>query len=159
MKRIVAIFVVLGGLLAAAQIMAAGPNSIDVSATVLSKNNCKFNTAASALNFGDLDPANPVDVTVSTAVTFVCRGSAPVATFFIDDDDGLNETGPDGNRMAHATLPATYLPYSLSLNPTSATVPKNAAQTLTINGTVLGNDYQSAFVGSYSDTVVISITP
>lgn len=158
-KKVLYLLIMLGGILAADRLLAGGPNSVNVSAALLSKSNCRFNTAVSAINFGSLDPANPVDVTVSTSVTFVCRGSAPAATFSINDDDGLYEGGPDGNQMLHATLPVTYLPYSLSLSPNSATVPKNATQTLTITGTVLGSDYQNAFMGSYSDTVVISIVP
>ena len=138
---------------------AAGANVVTVSATVLSKSQCKFNSKTSTLNFGDLDPANPVDKTVSTSVTFRCGGSAPNATFSITDDDGLYETGPDANQMRHTTITTEYLAYSLTLNPTSGTVPKNTDQTLTIMGTVRGVDYQDALAGSYSDTVVISITP
>lgn len=39
---------------------AADTSIVTVNATVVSKNNCKFNSASSALNFGTLDPANPV---------------------------------------------------------------------------------------------------
>jgi hypothetical protein len=61
--------------------------------------------------------------------------------------------------MRHTTITTEYLPYSLTLNPTSGTVPKNTDQTLTITGKVKGVDYQDALAGSYSDTVVISIAP
>lgn len=137
----------------------ADTTTISVTATILSKSNCKFNSNTGTLNFGNLDPANPVDRTVSTTVTFVCRGSEPSATFSITDDDGLYETAPNANRMRHTTVTTEYLPYSLTLNPTSGTVPKNVDQTLTISGTVKGTDYQNAYVGNFSDTVIISINP
>lgn len=133
--------------------------TVTVSATVLSKSNCKFSSASAALAFGSLDPGNPVDVTVSTTIGFRCMGSAPVATFLISDDDGMNEPVPDGNRMAHLTLPATYLAYEMTVSPATATVPKNAPQVLTVTGTVRGVDYQGALAGTYSDTVVITIDP
>jgi len=124
---------------------AAGNTTVAVTATVVSKSNCRFNSAAAALNFGSLDPANPVDRTVNTTIGFRCGGSAPNATFFISDDDGLNETVANANRMRHTTIATEYLPYSFTLNPTS--------------GTVLGSNYQDAYVGGYSDTVILTIAP
>ncbi len=139
---------------------AADNTTVSVTATVLSKSNCKFSPPrTAALNFGTLDPANPVDKNASTSIIFRCGGSAPMATFFISDDDGLYETGPNANRMRHTTITTEYLPYSFTVSPTSGTVPKNTDQTLTISGTVRGADYQDASVGAYSDTVVISIEP
>lgn len=138
----------------------AAAQTIGVAAVVLSKSNCQFNNPASAvLAFGNLNPTNPVDVTVNTTLGFVCRGSAPVATFLITDDDGLHETGINGNRMQHATSPAEYLPYSITLSPQSGNAPRNVNQTLNISGTVLGSDYQTALVGSYTDTVTLQILP
>lgn len=137
----------------------AGSSSITVSATVLSKSNCKFSTVTSALAFGSLDPGNPVDVTVSTTIGFRCMGSAPVASFLITDDDGLHEILPAGNRMQHVALPAQFLPYEMTLTPVTGTVPKNVPQALTVTGTVRGASYQNAYAGNYSDTVVISIAP
>jgi len=132
---------------------------LSVTATVLSKSNCKFNSKTAALNFGNLDPAAPVDRTVSVSISFVCHGSANPATFSITDDDGMYETGPNASRMRHTMATTEYLPYSLTLNPASGTVPKGVDQTLTITGTVMGSDYQDAYAGSYSDSVVISIEP
>lgn len=146
-------------LAAAATSFAAGSNVLSVTATILSKSNCKFNTATSALAFGTLDPGSSSDATASTTVTFSCGGSAPTATFAITHDDGLYETGPGSPRMRNTTVTTEYLPYSLSLNPASGTVPKNTNQTLTINGTIQSSALQGAYAGSYADTVVISIAP
>lgn len=150
--------IVLWVLLLAGNLYAAD-QTVTVSAVVISKSICKFSSASAALAFGTLDPGNPVDVTVSTTIGFRCMGSAPIATFMITDDDGLHETAPDGNQMQRTSLPAEFLPYSMTLAPTTDTVPKNAPQILTVTGTVMGVDYQNVAAGDYSDTVVISIDP
>jgi hypothetical protein len=140
---------------------AADTSIVVVNATVLSNNNCRFSgaTSSAALNFGNLDPANPVDRTVNTTVNFRCNGGSRNATFFISDDDGLYETGLNANRMRHATLVTEFIPYTFTLNPITGTVPRNTLQTLTITGTVNGTDYQNAIPGLYSDTVVLTIVP
>ncbi len=139
--------------------ISADPSALSVSGSVLSKNKCKFQTKASALDYGNLDPASSVDVTAVTTLGFVCNGSTPSATFLMTQDNGLNATGPGNNRMQHTSILTEFLPYSLALSPSSATVPKGLTQTLTVTGTVNFVDYQSATFGSYSDTVVITITP
>ena len=138
---------------------AAGSTTVSVSATVLSKSICKFMAASAALNFGSLDPANSSDAIINSTITFRCVGSVPNATFSISQDDGLHETGPGANRMQNTTVTTEYLPYTITLNPLSSTVPKNVVQTLTISGSIQASDYQNAYIGSYSDTVVISIAP
>jgi len=119
-------------------------------------------SGTSALNFGNLDPSNPIDINASASVSFRCfRFFNGQVTFFIGDDDGLYETAPDANRMRHATMMTEYLPYSFSLNPASGTIPGNpfVNQTLNITGTVRGVDYQNTATGNYSDRVVITIEP
>ena len=138
---------------------AADTDIVTVNAMVLSKSNCKFNSATAAIAFGNLDPANPIDKTVNTPITFRCAGSSPMATFFISDDDGLYETGPNSNRMRHTTVGTEYIPYTFTLNPTSGTVPKNSTQTLIISGTVKGVAYKEAAAGNYSDRVIITLEP
>jgi len=132
--------------------------TLAVTATVLSKSQCKFDTATSTLNFGVLDPAVASDVNASSSVDFVCRGSAPVAAFLFTDDNGQNPSGPGARRMRHAAAPE-FLPYSLLLNPVSGTIPKNAPGTLTISGTVRWADFRGSMAGAYMDSVVVSILP
>jgi hypothetical protein len=138
---------------------AANTSTVAVSATVISKNNCRFTTATAALAFGTLEVANPVDKTVNTSIIFRCGGSMPIATYFISDDDGLYETGVNANRMRHTTLGAEYIPYTFTLSPRTGNVPKNTQQQLTITGTVYGFDYKDAAAGDYSDSVIITIVP
>ncbi len=122
---------------------------------------CRFTTTTATFSFGNLNPGSPVDVNISTTLTFRCTGGGPgtMWTYTITDDDGLNEIGIDANRMINAAVPTQFLPYTLTYTPATGTVPRNTSQTLTINGTVKGIDYQYAYVGSYSDTVVLTITP
>ena len=136
---------------------AASNNAINISATILSNNNCRFNAAAAALAFGNLDPANPVVINASTTINFRCQGAAGTAVFVISQDGGLNPSGPQ-NQMEHVTLPGTFIPYTLSLVHAAPPIPKNVWFTLTINGLILAPDYQVA-PGNYQDTVVISIVP
>lgn len=139
---------------------AADSNVVSVTATVLSKGNCKFTSKTATLDFGSLDPANPIDKSVNTTIIYRCQaqGNAPI-TFAITDDNGLYESGPNAPRMRHTTQLTEYLSYSLTLNPTSGTAPKVTEFPLTVTGTVRGVDYQNAAMGNYSDTVVVSIDP
>jgi len=153
-----AIILIIALLIASGISEAADIATISVSATIVSKNNCKFSTANATLNFGTLDPANTTDVTATATISVRCGGKDPTSTFFISDDDGLYETGPNQNRMRHTIL-AEYLPYSFSVSPESATVPKQVDTPITISGTISASDYQNAYVGSYTDTVVLTLTP
>jgi hypothetical protein len=138
---------------------ASGVNTLTVSATVLSKNNCRFTTANPKLNFGALDPGSSSDVTQTASVQFVCNGSARIAAFAFSTDNGLYSTAPGAYRMRHATDITAYLPYALSLSPATGTVSKGVNQNLTITGTVSAPDYQPALAGDYADTVVINLNP
>lgn len=132
---------------------------MNVSAVILTKSNCRFSTNAATLAFGNLDPAVPVDVTVSAPIGFRCNGGPPLSVFLVTDDDGLYEAAPEGNRMRHTVIPGSFLPYAFSVAPASGTVPRNTPQILTVTGTVRGADYQAAAAGDYSDSVVVSINP
>lgn len=157
MKKI--LLVAISILILTSPIYAADTGIVSVTAVVVSNNDCSFETSNASLNFGNLDPSNPIDRSVSTSIRFRCRGGDRWVTFFIDDDDGLYEESPNGNRMRHTTILTEYLPYSFNLNPITGTVPRRTWQTLTITGTVKGVDYENAAMGSYSDTVTISIIP
>ncbi|MEW6324139.1 MAG: spore coat protein U domain-containing protein [Nitrospirota bacterium] len=138
----------------------ADSNVINVRATVLSSSNCRFSPPKLAnIDFGIVDPLNPVNLTVSASLIVRCSGSSPLATFFISDDDGLYETGANANRMRHAIDATQFMPYSLSLTPDTATIPRNTDQTITITATLNGASYQNAIAGVYADTVTVNIVP
>jgi spore coat protein U-like protein len=157
-RKIRAIILIITVIVIATISCAADSNVVSVTAVVLSDNFCTFRTHSATLNFGNLDPANPVDRTVSTSIQFRCGGVDRRATYFISDNDGLYATGPNAPRMRHTTTTTEYLPYQLNYLE-SGTVPRRVWETLTISGTVRGVDYQDAAVGSYRDTVTVSIEP
>jgi spore coat protein U-like protein len=140
---------------------ASDTSTVSVRATVVSRGYCQFDTSTSALNFGNLDPSNPRDITATTTITYRCfRWFIFPVTFFIGDDDGLYEIGPNKNRMRHHTILTEFIPYSFDLNPTSGTIMGNwASHTLTLTGSVRGPDYENAATGRYTDTVTITIIP
>jgi len=150
----------LAALVAGASLPArsADAGSLNVSAVVLSKSNCKFDAGAMTLNFGTIDPSASSPAAASTTKGFSCAGSATNATFAISAADGLHSTGPGMRRLKHAAA-AEYMAYSLTLSPTSATVPKNSAQTLTVTGSIDPTEFQDRSAGVYSDTVTITLTP
>ncbi len=160
MRWTVLIAAICLALLAPSEANAAGTSTVNVAAVVLSKNTCKFNSNTATVDFGNLDPSAPANVTINTLIDIVCNGNAALATFVISDDDGIHETGANANRLQHATLPAEYISYSFSYNPITATVPKGVAQTITLTGTISSAAYNiSTLPGVYSDTVIMTIVP
>ena len=137
----------------------AASSSLTASAVVLSKNQCRFLTNNFTLDFGNLVPTSGATVNASATVNFRCQGSTPIASYSISEDDGLHSTGPGLKRMQHSVDGTQHIPYSLTLGPISGNVPKNTSQTLTVDGTINGADYQFARLGTYADLVVISILP
>ena len=138
-------------------------SNVEVSATILSNHNCTFNSKVTvALDFGTLNPLVASDETRIATIDFECKGNknSPVS-YGVSDDDGLHETGIDGNRMKHDTLagPAAFIPYEFTVSPTSGTTPLKTDVTLTITGKVYGSDYRMAYVGGYADTVFVFINP
>lgn len=156
-RRLFAAAGVAAGLLAL-PVDAANTGSLTLSATVLSKNVCRFTATTSALNFGNIDPTSASPVTATVSLSYRCNGSDAVATWAVSSDDGLNELGPGQPRMQHTTSPGNYLPYSLSF-PASGSAPRNVIQTMTVTGTVFPASFSTAVAGGYSDTLVLSILP
>ncbi len=138
---------------------AAGTNSLSVTATVISKNICTFNTANSTLAFGALNPASTADATASTSVVIRCRGSSPIASFLISHNSGRYETAPGANRLRNTAVTTEFLPYTLTINPATALIPKNTNTTITISGSITASNYQNAYVGNYRDRVVLTLVP
>lgn len=134
----------------------AATAAINVSATVLSINQCKFNTDDSTLDLGVLDPESPVDRTITTSLVFKCAGSDASIDFAINDD----ETVPYANRkMKHSTLPDSAIPYQFSINKTAGEAQRNVEQTVMVSVKIKGVDYRDVYSGGYSDIVYISISP
>ena len=153
--------VACAGLIAASPgaAVAAGSHALSVSASVLSKNTCRFQTTGpTALPFGTIDPGTTAPITVGLTLQYRCNGSDPVASWNVASDDGLYEAGAGQPRMRHATVLTSFLPYTLTF-PAAGTVPRNTITNMSISATLTPADFANARVGAYADTVVLSITP
>lgn len=157
MKRIIAGLALLASLQQAAH--AAGSHALSVSASVLSKNTCRFqSTGPTALAFGAIDPGGTAPVTINLTLQYRCNGSDPVASWAVASDDGLYEAGVGQPRLRHTTLTTNFMPYSLTF-PASGTVPRNTVTNMSISATITPANFQNARVGAYADTLILSIAP
>ena len=136
---------------AAGNALATDTAQVTVSATVLAT--CGFNSGG-VLAFGNLDPGTGLDVTVpaTTQPVFVCSNGV---NYTITDDDGVNESGVNANRMIDGS--GNFLPYSISYTATG--VASGNPTSMNISGTVLYANYGGAVAGVYGDTVTVTINP
>ena len=155
MKKLLSLAMVLGLVLLTGVAFAADTNTVTVTANVVGT--CRFNSGTSTLAFGALDPSSGAPATASASPTFWCTRNA---TYSVTDDDGLYDTGPNANRMQHATTLTEFIPYTFTYSPTTGQGQGRTTNiTLNISGTVAFADYQNSAAGDYADTVVLSITP
>jgi spore coat protein U domain-containing protein, fimbrial subunit CupE1/2/3/6 len=154
MKRSVFLIAAAVLLMMAGTAMAAGTATMDVSAVV--QGTCSFNSASTTLAFGAL-PTSGAGASVSTSIDFNCSNGT---VYTMTDDDGLNETGVDANRMASTTLGTTeYIPYSIAYTSTGTGLGPTNPITLTIDGTVASGAYATNSPDVYQDTVTLTINP
>lgn len=120
---------------------------------------CSFRGGGASLAFGWLDPSVASNVTVPVTVGTLEVGDCnPKAqTLSISADNGLNFSG-GSRRMSDGA--GNFIAYSLSGLPLTMNRPgNNSYATFTFSGTVLGTAYQNASAGTYTDIVIISVTP
>ena len=111
---------------------------------------CFFTTSASTISLGSLDPSSATTRTAFSDVRVLCIPLAFTPSWQF--------TGTNGNaplRMKHATQNA-FIPYTASV---AFTGNVGLSQNWRITATVLGQDYQNAFGGTYSDLLTATITP
>ncbi|MGD0276971.1 MAG: spore coat protein U domain-containing protein [Syntrophales bacterium] len=114
---------------------------------------CTFGSHAQTVPFGTLDPSSSANATATVTVTIRCTGSN--STWTLTSNNGLHYSGTT-RRMQNTNVSTQYLPYSLTFSPTTG---NKATTSTTGSGTILNSDYINAYVGSYSDTVTITISP
>lgn len=152
MRRILMAMVAVTVVAIAGVAMAADSTTVLVSANV--QGTCKFNVGGT-IPFGNLDPSvgSNVTATVSQPTFWCTKGSS----YTITDAGGLNDSGGT-HYMKHTTLPDT-IPYSFTFTTTGLGNGKNSPVTMNISSTVLGANYINASVGTYADTVTLTIAP
>lgn len=116
-------------------------------------NNCSFKSLGLSLNFGALNPASGSNVVVPVSGATAVGDCAPGQRMTISGDSGQN-----GNRNLKNAA-GDLISYSLSLPITMAGPGNSQYVALTFNGSILWSAYANASAGSYSDQVIISVTP
>ena len=128
---------------------AAGSTNLAVSATV--NGVCKFSATSQPLAFGAIDPSLTSNVTTTAAVKYKCTNKT--------SSGGI--TGIAGPHNMTTTA-SDLLAYTLTIaGDTGAGTGfgTNGDLTATVTGTITALQYQGAVAGSYTDTVVLNITP
>lgn len=137
----------------------AGAQSMAVTAFVVSKSNCKIDTANLLLAFGNINQASTTTATASVNGVVSCKGGKdPTVAVALTLGTGNHAAG-GWRRMLHGTVASEYMRYGVSISPATAIINKNSSLTFTVTGTVLAPDYQDVMAGNYSDTVIISVAP
>lgn len=138
---------------------AASSHALAVTAAVLSKNTCRFQTTGpTAVAFGTINPAGTAPVTIGVTLQYRCNGADAVASWAVTSDDGLYESGAGQPRMRHATATTAFLPYTLTF-PASGTVPRNVVRNMTVSATITPANVANALAGAYADSLVLTIQP
>lgn len=141
---------------AAAAFLAAA--LLAVAPPVLARNgNCFFQAQGLNLSFGALDPSNAINVTASTQAGTANAdkaGDCKSLTMTISGDNGLNFNGT--RRLRNGS---DYIAYTLALPITLPAPGNNLYSTFSFTGTILGSAYRNASAGSYSDTVILTVSP
>jgi len=165
MKRTVTKFAFAAALSAfAGAVVAGGTHVITVSASV--NGVCKVIDATSTLAFGALNPATGGTVNaVWSGGKFSCtKGQA----FTVTSDDGLWESSSGGgnNRMklstaTDCTVASNCIRYTLTSVTSGTGAGHGVGNEISFNvtGQTLIADYQNANVGTYGDTVTLTVSP
>ena len=136
------------GLVNLSQAMAANTTSVGVSATVAGI--CKFSaTTGSTLSFGSIDPSGTAAATASVTLPFQCTKSATSAASI--------QSG--GTALVSSTNTMAYSSSLTGVVQTGSGFGSGATLTMTLNGTVAAAVYQAAAVGTYVDSIVVSVSP
>ncbi|MGH8832117.1 MAG: spore coat protein U domain-containing protein [Polaromonas sp.] len=123
-----------------------------------SGNNCQFQARGLSMSFGALNPASGSDVTVAVSASTpdANRAGDCNRTMTISGDNGLNFSG---SRRLKNTAGTDFIAYSLVGLPVSLSAGNGSYALFTFSGTIPWSAYANASAGSYSDTVLISVTP
>ncbi|HEX9180868.1 MAG TPA: spore coat protein U domain-containing protein [Burkholderiales bacterium] len=116
---------------------------------------CRFEASSAVLDFGSIDATRTAPATAAVQLGYRCiRGVMPVVNL----GNGMNRDSSSGLRqLASGT---NRIPYSLAV--TGAPAPGaglKATLSLTLTGSISVPAMQAASAGSYTDTVVLNISP
>lgn len=118
-------------------------------------NNCSFKSSGLSMSFGVLNPASGSNVVMPVYGASTVGDCAPGQTMTISGDNGLNYNGTRNLINGAGDL----IPYSLSLPPPRSGPGNGNYVPFSFNGSILWSAYANASAGSYSDQVIISVSP
>ena len=113
---------------------------------------CSFTQTTSTLSFGNLNPSSSANATSTVTIGIRCSGGG---NWRLTSTNGLYYNGST-KRMRHQTVLTEYLPYTVTFSPTTG---NRFVTTITGSGTILNSSYVNAYVGNYSDSVILTISP
>jgi spore coat protein U-like protein len=133
---------------------AADSQNLSLTATVTAQ--CRFTSVATTMAFGNVDPsaAGPINGVLAIPVTYKCTKGVTPGTFSF----GVGQN--TSNRMKD-TVSGDFIPYTLVLGAAVAGTGFGATEnkTLPLTGSIAATDYQNVSAGSYSDSVVLTVSP
>lgn len=134
--------------------MAADVASVRVSASVLGV--CKVQQV-NEIQFGALDPSQPVDSVATGSVSFMCtRG----VEYRLVADHGENFDVAGGVRRMKSNGSGEYLPYALAREEFNGIGEGfRAAVTVALEARVNGSDYRDLPADAYSDVIRLVLEP
>ena len=121
-------------------------------APALHAQTCTFSSLPSGITFAALDPSAASTQTAFANVQIKC---IPASIGIVP---GFSFTGLYGSaplRMKHA-VQTSFIPYTVAPSRISVS---GSTQEWRLTATVLGADYTNAYAGSYSDALIVAITP
>jgi spore coat protein U-like protein len=151
-KYILAVVVALVVVAMAGSAMAAGNQTVAVSATVVGV--CQFLTGGTMAFTLDPSVGGNVNGTASQPTFWCTRGT----TYTITDNNGIH-FGAGSRRMQHASSATDFIPYTFTYTASSAGSGRNTTLTMNLASTVVATDYIDALSGNYADTVTLTINP
>ena len=119
-------------------------------------NQCLFQSKGLSMSFGALNPASGSDVVVAVSGATAVGDCAPGQTMTISGDNGVNYSNGTRNLK---TGSGDLIAYSLGVSFTKPGPGNGNYISFPFNGSILWSAYANASSGSYSDRVIISVTP
>lgn len=142
--KLAVLAITLIGIFGAGNALASDSTTVNVSATVTGS--CSFDAASYDMAFGSIAVTDTGVKSATANVKFTCTNNTTYA--LTDYAGGRNMVGPASENLAYTI--AAY---------TTTAVADGALTTVPLVGTIAQAAYQAASAGTYTETLVLNITP
>lgn len=122
---------------------------------------CEFQARGLSMSFGTLNPSSGANATaIVSAATLNANQAGDCHNNLRMTIDGGDGQSFNGSRRLRNAAGTDFIPYTLVGLPLQDRAPGNNKYiNFTFSGVILWSSYADASAGSYSDTVMISVTP